>query len=251
MSDIKHLLQLTDEYEQQLPPFPAGGVLENPNLAACIDHTLLKPEGTLAQLEKLCSEAREYQFATVCVNGVYVARAAKWLQGSGVLACTVVGFPLGAVPSRVKVYEARQAIADGAKEVDMVIPIGLMKSGEYSAVYEDIAAVTEASHKEGAAVKVILEMVLLSQREKILGCLLCKAAGADFVKTSTGFAASGATVEDVRLMRSIVGPISTMGVKAAGGIRTLADARAMLAAGANRLGASAGVKIMQEVKANE
>lgn len=249
MSDLSHLLALTDEYEQHLPPMPAGGVLENPNLAACIDHTLLKPDGTLAQLEQLCREARDCHFATVCVNGIFVPRAARWLQGSGVAVCTVVGFPLGAVPSRVKVYETRQAVVDGAAEIDMVIPVGLLKSGEYAAVLDDIAAVTEAAHTEGAAVKVILEMVLLTQREKILSCLLCKAAGADFVKTSTGFAASGATVEDVRLMRAVVGPISSMGVKAAGGIRTLKDARAMLEAGANRLGASASVKIMQEAGA--
>lgn len=248
MTDIQFLLQLTDQYEHELPPFPENGTLSNPNLAACIDHTLLKAEGTLAQVERLCLEARENHFATVCVNGIYVSRAAKWLRDSGVAVCTVVGFPLGAVPTRVKVYEARQAIADGATEIDMVIPIGLMKSGEATAVYDDIAAVTEASHKEGAVVKVILEMAYLSQREKILATLLTKAAGADFVKTSTGFASSGASTEDVRLMRSIVGPVDQMGVKAAGGIRTLADALAMLAAGATRIGASASIKILQEVQ---
>ena len=248
MNKIDHILQLTQQYEQEMPQFPANGVLTNPNLAGCIDHTLLKAEGLPAQVEQLCQEAREYHFASVCVNGVFVARAAKWLQGSGVAVCTVVGFPLGATPTRVKVYETRQAIADGATEIDMVIPVGLLKGGEVNAVLDDIAAVTEASHKEGAITKVILEMAYLTQREKILACLLCAAAGADFVKTSTGFAASGATPEDVRLMRSVVGPVNQMGVKAAGGIRTLADAHAMLAAGATRLGASASIKILKETQ---
>ena len=248
MSDLNHLLALTDQYEQQLPPFPEDGVLVDPNLASTIDHTLLKAEGTIAQIEKLCVEARENHFASVCVNGIFVARCAKLLQGSGVPVCTVVGFPLGATPTRIKVAETRQAITDGAKEIDMVIPVGMMKSGEYACVYEDIAQITEAAHAEGALVKVILEMAYLSLREKILGCLLSKAAGADFVKTSTGFAASGASVEDVRLMRSVVGPVQRMGVKAAGGIRTLSDARAMLGAGANRIGASASLKILEEAK---
>lgn len=248
MNKIDHILQLTQQYEQELPQFPENGILVNPNLAGCIDHTLLKAEGLPAQVEQLCQEAREYHFASVCVNGVFVSRAAKWLQGSGVAVCTVVGFPLGATPTRVKVYETRQAIADGATEIDMVIPVGLLKGGEVNAVLDDIAAVTEASHKEGAITKVILEMAYLTQREKILACLLCAAAGADFVKTSTGFAASGATPEDVRLMRSVVGPVNQMGVKAAGGIRTLADAHAMLAAGATRLGASASIKILKEAQ---
>lgn len=247
-NNLNHLLQLTQQYEETLPPFPVNGALQNPNLAACIDHTLLKPEGTPAQVEQLCNEARTYHFASVCVNGIYVSRAARWLTGSGVAVCTVVGFPLGAVTTPTKVYETRQAIADGATEIDMVIPIGLLKGQENQLVSDDIAAIVEAAHKEGAIVKVILEMALLTHREKILACLLSKAAGADFVKTSTGFAASGATVEDVRLMRSLVGPLDQMGVKAAGGIRTLADARAMLAAGATRLGASAGIKILQEIQ---
>jgi deoxyribose-phosphate aldolase len=245
--NLTEILSLQAQYEHELPPFPEGGQLQNPDLAACIDHTLLKPDATPAQVIQLCQEARQYRFASVCVNGLYVPLAAQQLQGSPVAVCTVVGFPLGAMPTSVKVHETHQALQDGASEIDMVLPIGLLKAGQADAVLADIQTIVNEAHLHQAIVKVILEMAYLTHREKILACLLCKAAQADFVKTSTGFAPSGATPEDVRLMRRIVGPISEMGVKAAGGVRSLADARTMLEAGANRLGASASVKIIQEL----
>jgi deoxyribose-phosphate aldolase len=198
-----------------------------------------------AQVEQLCAEARRYGFATVCVNPVYVRLAAEQLKESQVAVCTVAGFPLGSTTTAVKVYEARQAIADGATEVDMVIHVGALKAGDQSYVQEDIAAVQAACHEGGALLKIIIEAVLLSDEEKVSACQLAKAAGADFVKTSTGFAGGGATIEDVRLMRQTVG--LQMGVKAAGGIRSYADAMAMVEAGANRIGASAGVKIVEQV----
>lgn len=244
--NLPEILALQAQYERELPPFPQNGRLENPILAACIDHTLLKPEATPAQIIQLCQEARQYGFASVCVNSLYVPLAAQQLQGSPVAVCTVVGFPLGAMPTPVKVYETTQALQNGAQEIDMVLPIGLLKAGQAQAVLDDIQAIVNEAHHHHAIVKVILEMAYLTQSEKILACLLCKAAQADFIKTSTGFAPSGATVEDVRLMRCIAGPIDQMGVKAAGGVRSLADARAMLEAGANRLGASASIKIIQE-----
>jgi deoxyribose-phosphate aldolase len=213
-------------------------------MAAWIDHTLLKPQATPEQIENLCEEARQYSFASVCINPVYVPLCARLLKGSPVLVCTVVGFPLCATFTETKVEETRLSIANGAREIDMVIPVGLLKGGDVEAVYEDIQRVVEVSHARGAIVKVILEMALLTRYEKILGCLLSQSAGADFVKTSTGFGPGGATVEDVELMRRVVGP--EMGVKAAGGVRSLADALAMLNVGATRLGSSAGVKIMQE-----
>jgi len=207
-----------------------------------IDHTLLKPEATTQQVVQLCKEARENCFASVCINPPYVALCAKELAGTPVRVCTVVGFPLGAHLPEVKAYETRRAVQDGAREIDMVVNIGALKSREHDLVRRDIAAVVEAAGAQ-ALVKVILEMTLLTLDEKVAGCLLAKAAGADFVKTSTGFAAGGATVEDVRLMRLVVGP--EMGVKAAGGIRSREDAQAMIAAGATRLGTSASVKIVR------
>jgi deoxyribose-phosphate aldolase len=214
-------------------------------VARLIDHTLLKPEATPAQVEQLCDEARSYGFASVCINPVYVKLAAERLEGSGVMVCTVVGFPLGATSTVVKVCEARRAMSDGAEEIDMVLHIGALKAGDHEAVREDIAAVATACHEGGALLKVIIEAVLLSAEEKVVACQLAKAAGADFVKTSTGFAGGGATVEDVRLMRQTVGP--QMGVKAAGGIRSYADLLAMVEAGASRIGASAGVQIVKQV----
>jgi deoxyribose-phosphate aldolase len=243
---LKELIELAKTYEQTLPPFPENGRVEAGALAQWIDSTILKPEATPAQVETLCEDARRYQFAAVCVNPIYVKTAAALLNQSGVKVCTVVGFPLGAVPTRTKVFEARQAIRQGAAEIDMVIPVGMIKGGKVQVVLDDIQAVVDATHERGQAVKVILEMALLSRYEKILGCLLCQAAGAEFVKTSTGFGPGGATAEDVELMRRVVGPVDRMGVKAAGGIRTLADALAMLQAGATRLGTSAGVKLAQE-----
>jgi deoxyribose-phosphate aldolase len=216
-------------------------------LARLIDHTLLKPEATPAQIERLCAEATSHGFGAVCINPVYVRLAAEQLTGSEVAVCTVVGFPLGATMTRVKVYEAEQAMADGAREVDMVLHVGALKSGAHDRVRDDIAAVAAACQRRGALLKVILENVLLTDAERVAACQAAQAAGADFVKTSTGFAGGGATVADVRLMRQTIGP--TMGLKAAGGIRTLADALAMIEAGATRIGASAGVAILGEFPA--
>ena len=216
----------------------AGGV------AGMIDHTLLKPEATRADIEKLCREASQFHFATVCVNPGWVALAANLLRGSGVGVCSVVGFPLGATTADVKHYETRRAIFDGATEIDMVINIGALKSGDLQTVERDIAAVVSPCREANVVSKVILEVVLLTDDEKIAGCTLAKAAGADFVKTSTGFASGGATAHDVALMRRVVG--ADMGVKAAGGVRDYEGLKAMVAAGATRVGASAGVKIVQE-----
>ena len=214
------------------------------NIHQLIDHTLLKPVATEAQIAALCAEAAQYQFASVCVNPTHVKLAARLLQGSGVPVCTVVGFPLGANSSSVKQFETRQTIQDGATEVDMVINVGALKAQHYSLVYDDIAAVVQTAHASQAIVKVIIEAALLTDDEKIIACQLAQAAKADFVKTSTGFGPGGATLADVALMRQTVGP--EMGVKAAGGIRSFADALAMVKAGATRLGASAGVNIVQE-----
>ena len=212
--------------------------------AGFVDHTLLKPEASEADIRKLCEEAAQYGFASVCVNPAWVRAAGCHLRGTGVPVCTVVGFPLGATVADVKAYEARRAIYDGAREVDMVINIGALKSGDDCAVEHDIRSVVEASHEYGVLVKVIIEAALLTDDEKVRACLAAKRAGADFVKTSTGFAKGGATVADVALMRQTVG--SGMGVKAAGGVKGISDARAMLEAGATRIGASVGVKIAQE-----
>ncbi|MFO7682227.1 MAG: deoxyribose-phosphate aldolase [Chloroflexota bacterium] len=214
------------------------------DLARCIDHTLLKPDATQAQIVQLCAEARAHHFASVCVNPVYVKLCAHLLKGSDVETCTVVGFPLGANTTVVKACETREVVALGATEVDMVINIGALKSANYEAVLDDIVVVTQAAHEGGALVKVIIEAALLTDEEKVIACQLAQAAGAEFVKTSTGFASGGATVADVTLMRQTVGP--EMGVKAAGGIRTFQDAQAMIGAGASRLGASAGIAILAE-----
>jgi deoxyribose-phosphate aldolase len=212
--------------------------------AGMIDHTLLKPEATDADIRKLCEEAAAYRFASVCVNPAWVRAASCNLRGAGVAVCTVVGFPLGATLPDVKAYEARRAIFDGASEVDMVINIGALKSGDDCAVEYDVRQVVEAAHEYDVLVKVIIEAALLTDEEKVRACLAAKRAGADFVKTSTGFSKHGATVADVALMRQAVG--AGMGVKAAGGVKGLSDARAMLEAGATRIGASVGVKIAQE-----
>jgi deoxyribose-phosphate aldolase len=213
------------------------------SIAALIDHTLLKPEAKHDDIVKLCQEARKYSFASVCVNPYWVPLVAAELKGSPVKVCTVVGFPLGATTVEAKVAEAEAAIRVGAQEIDMVINIGALKSGDLDAVKLDIQAVVETSHRAGAIVKVIIETALLDDNEKAVACTLAKLAGADFVKTSTGFAASGADVRDVALMRTVVG--DRMGVKASGGIRSLEDLRRMAAAGASRIGASASVKIIE------
>jgi deoxyribose-phosphate aldolase len=216
------------------------------DIARFIDHTLLKPDATQAQIAQLCHEARQYSFAAVCVNPTHAKLCADLLKGSGVAVCTVVGFPLGATPPEVKAYEAQQAIDDGATEVDMVTNVGALKGGEYDLVERDIAMVTRTCHNNNALCKVIIEAALLTDQEKVKACELAKKAGADYVKTSTGFGPGGATVADVALMRRVVGP--GMGVKAAGGIRSFADVKGMVEAGATRIGASAGVKIVQEAK---
>jgi deoxyribose-phosphate aldolase len=212
-------------------------------IASLIDHTLLRPEATRADIVKLCGEARQYGFATVCINPYWVPLAASELAGSAVKVCTVAGFPLGATSTEAKVAEAAAALRSGAREIDMVINVGALRSGDFDAVKLDIAAVARVCHDANAIVKVILETALLDDAQKTKACGLAQAAGADFVKTSTGFGPAGATVQDIVLMRHAVGP--RMGVKAAGGIRTLDDFRAMVAAGANRVGASASVKIVE------
>ena len=212
--------------------------------AGFVDHTLLKPEATEADIQRLCEEAAQYKFASVCVNPSWVRAASCHLRGTGVPVCTVIGFPLGANVADVKAYEARRAILDGAREVDMVLNVGALKSGDDCAAEQDIRSVVEAAHEFGVLVKVIIETALLTDEEKVRACLAAKRAGADFVKTSTGFAKGGATVADVALMRQTVG--AEMGVKASGGVKGITDARAMLAAGATRIGASVGVKIAQE-----
>ena len=213
-------------------------------VSGVIDHTLLKADATRDEIEKLCREAAEFHFATVCVNPVWVAAAAAALRGTGVGVCSVVGFPLGATTADVKNFETRRAIFDGATEIDMVINVGALKSGDLRSVERDIEAVTEPCRQCGIVSKVIIEAALLTDEEKITACTLSKAAGADFVKTSTGFGPGGATAGDVALMRRVVG--AGMGVKAAGGVRDLEGLKAMVAAGASRVGASAGVKIVQE-----
>jgi deoxyribose-phosphate aldolase len=216
------------------------------SIAGLIDHTLLRPDATRQQVEDLCREAAQFRFATVCVNPTWVTLCARLLQASGVGVCSVVGFPLGATTADVKGYEARRAMFDGAREIDMVINIGALKSGDLALVERDIEAVTTPCRECRVLSKVIIETALLTEDEKVAACTLAQAAGADYVKTSTGFGPGGATVADVALMRRVVG--AEMGVKAAGGVRDLAALRALVAAGATRIGASAGVKIAQEAR---
>jgi deoxyribose-phosphate aldolase len=218
-------------------------------VAAMIDHTLLKPDATRPNIEELCREAAQFKFATVCVNPTWVAFASRLLAGSGVGVCSVVGFPLGATTADVKGYETQRAIFDGAREIDMVINVGALKSGDLRAVERDLEAVTSPCRSCGALSKVIIEAALLTDDEKITACTLAKAAGADYVKTSTGFASGGATAADVALMRRVVG--AEMGVKAAGGVRDFEGMKAMIAAGATRVGASAGVKIVQQARGEQ
>jgi len=219
-----------------------------PDLASTIDHTLLKPDATEAQIRRLCVEARDNHFASVCINPYWVEICAEELQGTGVEVCTVIGFPLGATTTATKAFEAAEAVRRGATEVDMVINIGALKNGDYETIHDDIQAVVRSVTGQ-ACVKVILETALLENDEKVAACAMAKEAGANYVKTSTGFAKGGATVEDVALMRRVVG--SQVGVKASGGIRDRETAEAMIAAGANRLGASAGVKIIAGDRGSE
>jgi deoxyribose-phosphate aldolase len=215
-------------------------------IAGMIDHTLLKPDATRQNIEDLCREAAQFKFATVCVNPTWVATCARLLQGSGVGVCSVVGFPLGATTADVKRYETQRAIFDGAREIDTVINIGALKSGDLRTVERDIEAVVAPCRDCRALSKVIIEAALLTDDEKVTACTLAKAAGADYVKTSTGFGPGGATAADVALMRRVVG--AEMGIKAAGGVRDLDSLKQMVAAGATRVGASAGVKIVQQAR---
>ena len=224
--------------------YAAGGAPSG--IASMIDHTLLKPDATRRHIEELCHEAAQFHFATVCVNPTWTALAARLLAGSGVGVCSVVGFPLGATTSDVKGYETRRAIFDGASEIDMVINVGALKSADLRIVGRDIEAVTTPCCDCGVLSKVIIEAALLTDDEKVTACTVAKAAGADYVKTSTGFGPGGATAADVALMRRVVG--AEMGVKAAGGVRDLESVKAMIAAGATRVGASAGVKIVQQAR---
>jgi deoxyribose-phosphate aldolase len=219
----------------------------DPTIAALIDHTILKADATREDVVKVCREARQYMFASVCVNPYWVPVVRSELAGTPVKVCTVVGFPLGATSTDAKVCETAGAIRAGAQEIDMVINVGALRSGDTEAVRSDIQSVVKAAHAGGAIVKVILETALLNDEQKTLASQLCKQAGADFVKTSTGFSTAGATVHDIALMRAAVGP--AMGVKASGGIRTLEDVKAMTAAGATRIGASASVKIVEATAA--
>jgi deoxyribose-phosphate aldolase len=217
------------------------------SIARLIDHTILKPEATRAEVKSVCAEALRFEFASVCVNPFWTSLVAAELRGSPVKVCTVAGFPLGATSSSAKTAEALAGIRDGAHEIDMVINIGALRSGEREPVYSDIRCLAQACQDHGAIVKVIIETALLSDEEKVLACKLAQQAGAGFVKTSTGFSKAGATVEDVQLMRRTVGPV--MGVKASGGIRTLEDLKLMVGAGATRIGASASVKIIEATAA--
>jgi len=223
---------------------PGAGAAQGQSLASFIDHTLLKPTAAKREIEKLCQEALQYGFASVCVHPVHVAAATRLVRGSAVKVCTVVGFPLGANTTLTKVLEARDAAAAGAEEVDMVLNIGALMEGDYAQVYSDIKAVREAV--PDLVLKVILETGYLTKEQIVQGCILTKLAGADFVKTSTGFGPGGATVEDIKLMRRVVG--EDFGVKASGGVRDAATAMAMLEAGANRIGASAGVAIVEGLR---
>jgi deoxyribose-phosphate aldolase len=214
------------------------------DVAAMIDHTLLKPDATKVEIETLCREATQYGFASVCVNPTWVTTCVRLVRGSAVAVCSVVGFPLGATTADTKHYETRRAIFDGAQEIDMVLNVGALKSGDLNLVERDIRAVTSACRESNVLSKVIIETALLTDDEKVTACTLAKAAAADFVKTSTGFGPGGATAEDVALMRRVVG--EDMGIKASGGVRTLEGVKAMVAAGATRIGASAGVRIVQQ-----
>ncbi|HEX2963510.1 MAG TPA: deoxyribose-phosphate aldolase [Ignavibacteriales bacterium] len=226
-----------------------GGGISDKNLARMIDHTLLKPEATTDEVKKLCQEAREYTFASVCVNPSFVPLCKELLKGTSVKVCTVIGFPLGATTTETKRFEAEQALQSGAQEIDMVLNVGRLKQGDNEYVFNDINQVVLAAKKYNAVCKVILETALLSDEEKVRACLICKSAKADFVKTSTGFSKGGATVGDVALMRYVVG--TAIGVKASGGIRTLEDAEAMIQSGADRIGASASVKIVTGEKSTK
>ena len=244
MDTLSKILKKADACERRLPELPAAPTLpEGAELAGWIDHTLLKPDATAAQVQKLCQEAALFGFASVCINPAFVPLAAGLLRESPVKVCTVTGFPLGATLMTAKLFETLACLNEGATEIDMVINIGALKGQDYGLVLNEIEGTVQLAHNQNALVKVILEMALLTQREKIIACLLCQRAGVDFVKTSTGFGPGGATTQDVNLMYRLVGP--KIKVKAAGGIRSLETAQAMMRAGATRLGTSAGVQILK------
>lgn len=230
--------------EPSLTELTMANPLSAAQVAAMIDHTLLKPDAGEAQIQKLCAEAVEYGFASVCVHPTWVANCIQLLAGTSIKTCTVIGFPQGATLATVKATETTAVVQLGAQEVDMVLNVGRLKDRDYQTVYADIACVVQVAHGDGALAKVIIETALLTDEEKVVACVIAQQAGADFVKTSTGFNGGGATVADIMLMRRVVGP--TLGVKASGGIRTAADARQMIAAGATRIGSSGGVRIVQE-----
>ena len=238
--DVKNIVQ-TDA-DRKSPSMASEQNVFDHDLARKIDHTLLKPDATQQEIIKLCGEAKQYGFASVCINPSNVKLCSNLLRDSDVKVCTVIGFPLGATSGAAKAFEATQAIKDGAQEVDMVINVGMLKSGEYDFVEEDILSVVSVAHSLGALTKVIIETGLLTDEEKVKACILAKQAGADFVKTSTGFVQGGATVGDIALMRKVVGP--AMGIKASGGVRSQKEALALIASGADRIGASASVKIV-------
>lgn len=245
MKSITEIFELANQYDHELPsPSQAIVMPVGSEINALIDQTLLKPEATPEQVKKLCFEAKTYQFASVCVNPVYAPMVAELLAGSTVKTCSVIGFPLGAYSATQKVLEALSLISVGATELDMVIHIGAIKSRAYGQVLNEIQAVTQAAHAQDVIIKVIIETSLLTRQEKIMACLLSQEAGADFVKTSTGFSGGGATLEDVDLMTRLVSP--KVKVKASGGIRDLTTALAMVKAGASRLGTSSGVQIAQD-----
>jgi len=247
MTRIQELVDLASHYEKQLPPFNHTIDLEARTAASYVDHSFLKPDVTPEIIEQVCRQAVEHGFAAVSINPLYLPQIVGLLSGSPVAAGTVVSFPLGALPTAIKLAEVHLYAEQGAQELDTVMHVGFLKSGRYQAVLDDLCAVVDACHTAGIVIKVIHENCLLSRFEKILACLLSIEASADFVKTSSGFSTGGATVEDVELMRRVVGPTDRMGVKAATGIKTLADAERLLLSGANRLGTSAGVRIWQEV----
>jgi deoxyribose-phosphate aldolase len=247
IEDLQEIIQLAGEYEAELPP-PSEALSppQGAEIAGWIDHTLIKPEATPAEIKRLCDEARQYNFASVFVNPAYVPLARGLLSNTEIAICTSVGFPLGATLPTYKVMETLACLEAGASEIDMVINIGALKAEAYGQVFNEVLSVGQVAHNAGAQVKVIIETAYLTRFEKIIASLISKEAGADFVKTSTGFASSGATVEDVDLIRRVVGP--GIGVKASGGIHSYKDALAMIHSGANRLGTSRGVKIVQDAE---
>ncbi|MBG0788489.1 MAG: deoxyribose-phosphate aldolase [Anaerolineaceae bacterium] len=247
MKSISQLLDIARKYNQELPPLPCAPVL-NPPLSKYLDCAVHDPAATPERIIQLCEDAKAYHYATVFVNPLFTTLVKETLGDSGVHTGTIAGFPLGAFPTEIKVTEAKKYLDMGADEIDMVMNVGMLKAGEYDFILEEVHQMAETVHAQGGLMKVILETCLLEKEEKIISCLICKEAGANFVKTSTGFSKSGATIEDIDLMRRVVGPQSVMGVKAAGGVHTLAETLALIEAGANRLGTRMAKEILEEAK---